>query len=139
MANLSKKGDVFCVRFRYRSKEYKKSLKTRDEPAARAALHLVELTLHRLHTGQLHVPDRVDPGDFVISGGTLLAPVERRPAVHPLCYRIGPRKPHKSSSALTSTVGRRTPGRHRRVEHAGNGRRLGCGDLCVDCALGVVP
>jgi integrase len=81
MANLSKKGDGYCARFRLRGKEYKKSLKTKDESAARAALHLVELTLHRLHTGQLHLPDRVDPGDFVVSGGTLLAPVERPPAV----------------------------------------------------------
>ncbi len=77
MANLGKKGGIFCVRFRFSGKEYKKSLKTRDESAAGAALHLIELTLHRLHTGQIHVPTLVDPGDFVVSGGTLLAPVER--------------------------------------------------------------
>ena len=75
MANLGKKGDIYCVRFRLRGKEYKKSLKTRDASAAGAALHLVELTLHRLHTGQLRLPDRVDPGDFVVSGGTLTEPV----------------------------------------------------------------
>jgi hypothetical protein len=83
MANLGKKGDVFCVRFRLRGKEYKKSLKTRDESAARAALHLIELTLHRLHTGQLHVPDRVDPGDFVVSGGTMTDPAGPTPPVQP--------------------------------------------------------
>lgn len=76
-------GDVSCVRFRLRGKEFKKSLKTKDESAARAALHLVELTLHRLHTGQLHVPDRVAPGDFVVSGGTLHEPVDRQPAAEP--------------------------------------------------------
>jgi integrase len=83
MANLGKKGDVFCVRFRLRGKEFKKSLKTRDESAARAALHLIELTLHRLHTGQLHVPDRVDPGDFVVSGGTMTEPAGPNPPVQP--------------------------------------------------------
>lgn len=83
MANLGKKGDTFCVRFRLRGKEFKKSLKTRDESAAKAALHLVELTLHRLHTGQVRVPDRVDPGDFVVSGGTLTEPVEPPPVVAP--------------------------------------------------------
>jgi hypothetical protein len=83
MANLGKKGDVCCVRFRLRGKEYKKSLRTKDESAARGALHLVELTLHRLYTGQLHVPDRVDPGDFVVSGGTLLERVERTPPAEP--------------------------------------------------------
>src|SRR5205823_10990530 len=76
MANLGLKGGVYHVRFRLRGKEYKKSLKTRDESAARGALHLVELTLHRLHTGQLRVPERVDPGDFVVSGGTLVEPAE---------------------------------------------------------------
>jgi hypothetical protein len=85
MANLGKKGDVYCVRFRLGGKEYKKSLKTRDASAG-AALHLIELTLHRLHTGQLQAPDRVDPGDFVVSGGTLLTPVERpRAAETPPC------------------------------------------------------
>jgi hypothetical protein len=84
MANLGKKGDVYCARFRFRGREYKKSLKTKDESAARAALHLIEFTLHRLHTGQLHVPERVDPGDFVVSGGTLTEPVEpTRPAKPP--------------------------------------------------------
>src|SRR6185312_3765308 len=83
MANLSKKGEVHCVRFRFQGKEYKKSLKTKDASAARAALHLIEITLHRLHTGQLHVPDRVDPGDFVVSGGTLLAPFESTPSDSP--------------------------------------------------------
>jgi integrase len=83
MANLGKKGEVFCVRFRLRGKEFKKSLKTKDESAARGALHLVELTLHRLHTGQLRVPERVDPGDFVVSGGTLTEPAERAPEPEP--------------------------------------------------------
>ena len=75
MANLGHKDGVFHVRFRYRGKEYKKSLKTRDRAAAAAACHLVEVTLHRLLTGQAHVPAGVDPGDFVLSGGTLQQPV----------------------------------------------------------------
>ena len=57
MANLGCKGGVFHVRFRFQGSEYKKSLKTKDEPAARAAVHLIELTLHRLLTGQLRVPE----------------------------------------------------------------------------------
>jgi integrase len=76
MANLSQKDGIYVVRFRFRGKEFKKSLKTRDSSAAEAALHVVELTIHRLHTGQIQVPDGVDPGDFIVSGGTLLKPVE---------------------------------------------------------------
>lgn len=83
MANLGKKGDTYCARFRLRGREYKKSLKTKDESTARAALHLIELTLHRLHTGQLHVPERVDPGDFVVSGGTMTEPAEPIPPTEP--------------------------------------------------------
>jgi integrase len=74
MANLGQKAGVYLVRFRYLGREYKKSLKTRDPRAAQAALHLVEVALHRLLTGQARVPPGVDPGDFVVSGGTLEAP-----------------------------------------------------------------
>ncbi len=84
MANLGKKGDTFCVRFRFQGKEYKKSLKTKDEPAARGALHLIEFTLHRLHTGQIRVPEQVDAGDYVVSGGTLREPQLRAPAAGPV-------------------------------------------------------
>jgi hypothetical protein len=56
MANLGKKDGIFHVRFRFRTKEYKKSLKTRDQGAAEAVCHLIELTIHRLHTGQIQVP-----------------------------------------------------------------------------------
>ncbi len=74
MANLGTKDGVYVVRFRYRGKEFKKSLKTRSEPDARGALHVVHLTLHRLHTGQLSVPADVDAGDFIVSGGTWAPP-----------------------------------------------------------------
>ena len=70
MANISQKNGVFHVRFRYAGKQYKKSLRTRDPAAAQAACHLVELTIYRLTTGQLYLPQQVDVGDFIVSGGT---------------------------------------------------------------------
>lgn len=70
MAHLSTKDGIFAARFRYQGKEYKKSLKTRDEATAQAAKHVIELTIHRLHTGQVQIRDGVDPGDFIVSGGT---------------------------------------------------------------------
>ena len=84
MANIGRKNGIFHVRFRHAGVEYKKSLKTRDPDAARAAGHLVEVTLHRLHTGQLVVPAGTDPGDFVVRGGISSAPparTEKTPAV----------------------------------------------------------
>jgi integrase len=76
MANLGQKDGIFHVRFRFHGREYKKSLKTRDKTAAETARLLLELTIHRLHTGQTQLPPEVDPGDFIVSGGTLLKPVQ---------------------------------------------------------------
>ena len=74
MANLANKDGVYLARFRYRGREYKKSLKTRDAAAAKAGINIVELTIHRLLTGQLQIPADVDPADFIVSGGTWTPP-----------------------------------------------------------------
>jgi integrase len=75
MANLGLKDGIFHIRFRYAGKEFKKSLKIRERSEAEATRRLVELTIHRLRTGQIKVPDGVDVGDFIASGGTLEAPI----------------------------------------------------------------
>jgi len=79
MANLGQKHGIFHIRFRYAGKEYKKSLKTRDQDAAEAARRSVELTIHRLLTGLIQLPPDVAAGDFILSGGTLLRPPEPLP------------------------------------------------------------
>ncbi|MFO0952631.1 MAG: tyrosine-type recombinase/integrase [Isosphaeraceae bacterium] len=82
MANLGRKGDLFVARFRYGGKEFKRSLKTTRLDDARAALGGVERTLHGLATGLVQVPPGVDPGDFILSCGTLRsAPQPKRRAV----------------------------------------------------------
>ena len=73
MANLGRKGGIYHVRFRFRRKEYKRSLKVRERADAEAARRTVEQTIHRVLTGLLTVPAGVDPGDFIVSGGTLTA------------------------------------------------------------------
>jgi integrase len=79
MANLGLKDGIYVVRFRFQGKEYKKSLKTRREEDAQAALSIVRLTIHRLHTGQAQIRAGVDPGDFIVSGGTWAPPPEPAP------------------------------------------------------------
>jgi integrase len=79
MANLGKKNGVYLARFRFEGNEYKKSLRTRDRKAAAAAMHRVEDALHRLGVHLIFVPEGVDPGDFVVSGGTLTAPAPESP------------------------------------------------------------
>jgi integrase len=76
MANLGKKNGIYLARFRFQGKEYKKSLKTTDRKTAEGAMHRVEDALHRLAINTLTVPSGVDPGDFIVSGGTLAAPTQ---------------------------------------------------------------
>ncbi len=71
MANLGQKNGVFHVRFRFQGKEYKKSLKTRNQEDAKAAVHGVEQTIHLLTIGRMELPSAVDAGKFIVSGGTL--------------------------------------------------------------------
>jgi integrase len=79
MANLADKNGIYIARFRYAGREYKRSLKTTRLADARGAMHRVEDALHRLAIGLLAVPEGVDPGDFIVSGATLEAAVEREP------------------------------------------------------------
>ena len=84
MANFGEKNGIFYVRFRFRGKEYKKSLKIRTKADADAARCLVELMIHRIFTGQVVLPSNVDAGDFIVSGGTLTEPVGPRQLPAPL-------------------------------------------------------
>lgn len=84
MANRGRKGDIFVGRFRSQRKEFKKSLKVRDQAEAEAARRLVGVTLHRLLTGHRQVPPGFDPGDFIVSGGTLTKAVPKRVDVRPI-------------------------------------------------------
>jgi len=76
MANLGRRDGIFHVRFRYQGKEYKRSLKVRERADAEAARRSVEQTIHRMLVGLLSVPAGVDSGDFIVSGGTLIAPLK---------------------------------------------------------------
>ncbi len=74
MANLGCKDGIYHVRFRFRGREYKRSLKVRKKDDAEAAKRSVEQTIHRLHIGLIELPPRVDPADFILGGGTRTGP-----------------------------------------------------------------
>jgi hypothetical protein len=80
MASLDLKNGTYLVRFRHGNRSYKRSLKTDSKTDAQAALNLVKLTLHRLMVGLLQIPDGIDPGDFIVSGGTAARPKQTEPA-----------------------------------------------------------
>ncbi len=88
MANLGRKGDLFVARFRFQGKEYKKSLKTTRKVDAQAALLGIERAIHALTIGLTEVPPGVDPGDFIVSGGTLKAAARPRRRCRPLAALI---------------------------------------------------
>src|SRR4051812_380815 len=103
MANLGKKGDLYVARFRYAGKEFKKSLRTTDLADARAAMHAVERAIHGLTTGMLQLPPGVDPGDFILSGGTIkdaVRPRRRVPTMTALIEEYLGGQAHKAASSL---------------------------------------
>jgi hypothetical protein len=101
MANLGKKGDIYVARFRYQTKEFKKSLKTTSQADAKAAMHAIEQTIHRLVTGMLQVPAGVDSGDFILSGGTLKQAVPPRTNVPSVAVLMDDYLAHQSHIAAT--------------------------------------
>ena len=68
MAHLARKREWFVARFTWNGKEYKKSLKTKDQGDALAGLRDVENRIHDLHRKKIQVPVGVDPGDFIVWG-----------------------------------------------------------------------
>lgn len=116
MANLGRKGALYVARFRYLGKEYKKSLKTTREADARAALHGIERAIHALATGLADIPPGVDPGDFIVSGGTIrraAKPRHRVPAVAAMIDDYLAGQAHKApSSVYTEGVHLRNLRRH---------------------------
>jgi integrase len=105
MANLGRKGETYVARFRYLGKEYKKSLKTTKLADARAAMHAVERAIHGLVTGLIHVPDGVDTGDFILSGGSLRRAAPRRsaaPAVRALVDEYLANQAHLADSYVAT-------------------------------------
>lgn len=93
MANVQQKNGVYHVRFRFGGQQFKRSLKTTDAKAAKAAHNVVEVALYRLNRGWLQCPSGIDIGDFIVSGGTLTAPtqVEPEPAPPPSVNELVPR------------------------------------------------
>jgi integrase len=79
MASLHKSGTgIYRIRFRFGSppdNKFQRSLDTRDDKTATSIRAGVEEAIRLLEQGRLHIPDGVEAGDFIISGGRLKAPV----------------------------------------------------------------
>lgn len=72
MASLRKdRGGSYLVMFRWAGRQYTRSLDTRDQETAAIAVARVDETIMRLKRGWATVPEGVDPGVFITSGGML--------------------------------------------------------------------
>lgn len=60
---------VYYVRFRFAGQQFKRSLRTRLEGAAAAALSRIEETIGLLERGRLDMPPGTDIGTYIISDG----------------------------------------------------------------------
>jgi len=69
MASLEKRGTTYRAVFRYGGRKYSRSLRTRNEKAAQAALARLEDNLHRVAMGTLVPPDDADLALFLLSDG----------------------------------------------------------------------
>lgn len=69
MASIEQRGKSYRVIFRFDGQRYTRSLKTKCERTATAALLRLEDNLRRVQLGTLLVPDSMDPADFLLSDG----------------------------------------------------------------------
>ena len=76
---------IFQLGFTYGGKRFKRSLRTRDEATAEAALHRVEENLRLVASGRLAIPADADLATFLISDGKLTSSTQ----VAPKQLRVG--------------------------------------------------
>ncbi len=82
MASIEQRGNTFRIVFRFGSRKFSRTLRTKDRKAADACLARLEDNLRRLELGLLEVPDGVDLPTFLLSDGR----AQRRPEP-PSCIR----------------------------------------------------
>jgi integrase len=73
---FDQRSGYYRICFRYAGKRIKRSktLKITQEAKAHARCEIVEDTIRLIERGLLRVPDGVDAGDFIVSGGTITEP-----------------------------------------------------------------
>ena len=66
---LDEASGRFRIRFDYGGREFKRSVKTRDEGVAQGILRRVEDIIWLLEQGRLEMPPDAEPGHFILSDG----------------------------------------------------------------------
>jgi hypothetical protein len=68
---LDPESGFYRIVFWYAGKQYRRSLRVKDERRAEGIRGRVEETLSLIQTGRLSVPPDADPGTFILSDGKL--------------------------------------------------------------------
>ena len=74
----------YLVKFRWGKREFTKSLHTKEETVADLGVARVNDALMRLKRGLLEMPPEAEPGEFIVSGGTLTAKPKPADRIKPL-------------------------------------------------------
>jgi integrase len=98
---LDPESGFYRIVFWYGGKQYRRSLKVRDERRAEGIRGRIEETLSLIHTGRLSVPADADPGTFILSDGKL----EQKPVTI-----ITPEQPRTTIGELIASYKEELPG-----------------------------
>ena len=73
MASIRQDPDskIYRIRFRFCGKSYNRSIKTKDFKTAKSILGRVEETIRLIEQGRLEIPQKIDPGVFILSDGKI--------------------------------------------------------------------
>ena len=83
-SSIRDRSGNYLVRFRWWKREFTKSLHTTNETVANFGVARVNDTVMRLKRGLLTMPPEAEPGEFIVSGGTLIAKPRPIDLVRPL-------------------------------------------------------
>ena len=107
MPSLHRSPDspYFRIRFRFDGKNVNRSLHTKDRRKALGLCSRVEETIELIERGQLEVPKKADPIDFILSGGQKKKKKQKKPKVVGLAkffslYQASLPAGHKEESTL---------------------------------------
>jgi hypothetical protein len=81
------RSDNYLVKFCWGKWEFTKSLHTKEETVADLGVARVNDVLMRLKRRLLEMPPEAEPGEFIVSGGTLTAKPKPADRIKPLARR----------------------------------------------------
>ena len=83
MASIHRQGKKYSVRFRHNGRNHRATVSTKSR--AEHVRQVVENTIEDLSIGRYSIPDGVEPGRFILSGGKVASPQQMPATLHEAC------------------------------------------------------